>query len=39
MRFKFPTAALAVVEFDVDAWPDARTGVLRAFVRPADVTA
>jgi len=39
MAMKFPTAALAVIEFDVDSWkavlPDA--GRLQSFVRPRDL--
>ena len=40
MRSKFPTAALAVIEFDVERWEQVApgTGRLRAFVRPKDVT-
>ena len=36
---KFPTAALAEVSFDVDAWADVEpgTGVLRSFVKPRDL--
>ncbi len=39
MRMKFPTAALAVISFDVDTWLDlSRTGgSLEQFVRPADL--
>ena len=36
---KFPTAGLAVIAFDNDAWPDigARRGVLTNFARPRDL--
>ena len=36
---KFPTAALAVLDFDVDKWRDIRTGegALVDFVRPKDL--
>jgi phosphohistidine phosphatase len=36
---KFPTAALAVLEFDIQHWRDAnpRTGALTGFVRPKDL--
>jgi phosphohistidine phosphatase len=39
MRSKFPTAALAVIDFDVDRWDQVVPGAgrLRAFVRPKDV--
>jgi phosphohistidine phosphatase len=39
MRGKFPTAALAVIEFEVDRWDQVApgTGRLRAFVRPKDL--
>jgi phosphohistidine phosphatase len=39
MRAKFPTGALAVIEFDIDRWNElaAGTGRLRAFVRPKDL--
>jgi phosphohistidine phosphatase len=39
MRSKFPTAALAVIEFDVARWDQVAPGAgrLRAFVRPKDV--
>jgi phosphohistidine phosphatase len=39
MRAKFPTAALAVIEFDIDRWNELApgTGRLRAFVRPKDL--
>jgi phosphohistidine phosphatase len=39
MRGKFPTAALAVIEFDVERWDQVApgTGRLRAFVRPKDL--
>jgi phosphohistidine phosphatase len=39
MRSKFPTAALAVIDFDVDRWDQVASGAgrLRAFVRPKDV--
>ncbi len=35
---KFPTAALAVLDLDIDAWPEAKQGCGRlvAFVRPRD---
>ena len=40
MRSKFPTAALAVIDFDVDRWEQVAPGAgrLRAFVRPKDLT-
>lgn len=34
---KFPTAAAAVFDFDVDDWNDARRGHLVSFVRPKDL--
>ena len=36
---KFPTAALAEISFDVDAWPDVApgTGRLRSFLKPRDL--
>jgi phosphohistidine phosphatase len=39
MRGKFPTAALAVIDFDVDRWDQVGPGAgrLRAFVRPKDL--
>jgi phosphohistidine phosphatase len=39
LREKFPTAALAVVEFETDAWSDIDRGQgrLRRFVRPRDL--
>ena len=39
MRSKFPTAALAVIDFDVERWDQVAPGAgrLRAFVRPKDV--
>jgi phosphohistidine phosphatase len=39
MRSKFPTAALAVIDFDVDRWEQVAPGAgrLRAFVRPKDL--
>jgi phosphohistidine phosphatase len=39
MRSKFPTAALAVIDFELDRWAQVApgTGRLRAFVRPKDV--
>ena len=39
MRGKFPTAALAVIQFDIDRWNELGpgTGRLRAFVRPKDL--
>ena len=39
LRGKFPTAALAVIQFDVDRWNELvpGTGRLRAFVRPKDL--
>jgi phosphohistidine phosphatase len=39
MRRKFPTAALAVIQFDIDRWNELAhgTGRLRAFVRPKDL--
>lgn len=38
-QFQFPTAALAVIRFDVDAWEDVspRTGELIDFVLPRDL--
>ena len=38
MRTKYPTAALAVLDADIDSWADLRTGVadLTAFVRPQE---
>jgi phosphohistidine phosphatase len=39
MREKFPTCALAVFDFDVEAWADATGGgVLLEFIRPRDLT-
>ena len=39
MRGKFPTAALAVIQFDIDRWDQLAPGAgrLRAFVRPKDL--
>ena len=39
MEAKFPTAALAVIGFDVDHWREIApgTGRLEAFVRPKDL--
>jgi phosphohistidine phosphatase len=39
MRGKFPTAALAVIQFDIDRWNGLALGAgrLRAFVRPKDL--
>lgn len=39
MQTKYPTAALAVIDFDVPSWSDvtAGSGVLRSFVRPKDL--
>jgi phosphohistidine phosphatase len=39
MRGKFPTAALAVIQFDIDRWDQLApgSGRLRAFVRPKDL--
>jgi phosphohistidine phosphatase len=39
MQTKFPTAALAVIDLDVDHWRDVAPGVgrLEAFVRPKDL--
>ena len=39
MRSKFPTATLAVIDFDVDRWEQVAPGAgrLRAFVRPKDL--
>jgi phosphohistidine phosphatase len=39
MRFKYPTAGLAVVDFDVARWDDIDegTGSLRVFIRPKDL--
>ncbi|HSM94749.1 MAG TPA: histidine phosphatase family protein [Rhizomicrobium sp.] len=39
MREKFPTCALAVLDFDVESWSDATgSGILLEFVRPRDLT-
>lgn len=39
MAAKFPTAALAVLDLDVDSWKEATpgTGCLQSFVRPKDL--
>ncbi len=39
MRSKFPTAAVAVIEFDVDRWSGVApgSGTLRRFVRPKEL--
>jgi phosphohistidine phosphatase len=39
MRTKFPTAALAVIQFDIERWGELAPGIgrLRAFVRPKDL--
>lgn len=39
LQSKFPTAALAVIEFETDAWSDIERGqgCLRRFVRPRDL--
>jgi len=39
IRWKFPTGALAVVEFDVDSWAEATPGTARLvrFLRPKDL--
>lgn len=39
MNQKFPTAALAVIEFNIATWHEAQTtgGALVSFVRPADI--
>ena len=39
LRAKYPTAGLAVLTLDVDAWSDVATGAghLDAFVTPADL--
>ena len=39
MSLKFPTAALAVIGFDIDRWSEVATGggQLKAFVRPRDL--
>jgi phosphohistidine phosphatase len=39
LRSKFPTAALAVIEFEVERWEEVAPGAgrLRAFVRPKDL--
>ena len=37
LRQKFPTAAAAVIDFDIDQWPDAQLGRLTAFIRPKDL--
>jgi phosphohistidine phosphatase len=36
---KFPTAALAEISFDVNAWPDVApcTGIIRYFLKPRDL--
>jgi phosphohistidine phosphatase len=39
MREKFPTCALAVLDFDVEAWSDVTgSGVLLEFIKPRDLT-
>ena len=37
LKGKFPTCALAVLEFDAARWADAAVGALAAFVRPKDL--
>jgi len=39
LREKYPTAGLAVIDFDVDSWVDLDWGIgnLSAFVRPKDL--
>lgn len=38
MRAKFPTCALAVLDFEVESWSDARGGgILLEFIRPRDL--
>ena len=39
LRTKFPTSALAVIDFETDSWRDVAPGIgrLRAFVRPKDL--
>jgi phosphohistidine phosphatase len=39
MRRKYPTGALAVIDFSVESWAEVRysTGTLREFVRPRDL--
>ena len=39
MRTKFPTAGLAVIDFDLEHWSDVADGAgrLEAFVRPKDL--
>ena len=39
MRYKYPTAALAVIRFDTDRWADVGDGEgsLETFVRPKDL--
>lgn len=40
IRTKFPTAALAVIDFDITAWSELRigTGHLERFIKPRDLT-
>ncbi|MCT4657285.1 MAG: histidine phosphatase family protein [Cohaesibacter sp.] len=40
MEYKFPTAALAIIEFDTDSWEEVSldTGTLVTFVKPRDLT-
>jgi len=39
MREKFPTCALAVLDFDIESWSDAGSGgILLEFLRPRDLT-
>ena len=39
MREKFPTCALAVLDFDAESWSDAGSGgILLEFLRPRDLT-
>jgi phosphohistidine phosphatase len=39
MREKFPTCALAVLDFDVESWSDTGSGgVLLEFLKPRDLT-
>lgn len=39
LQVKYPTAALAVIDFDINDWSDlkARTGHLERFVKPRDL--
>jgi phosphohistidine phosphatase len=37
LREKFPTCALAVLDFDVSNWDEATSGALTDFARPKDI--